>query len=151
MTNGHLLYLLNDRGSVVAQAQRAYAIQDKEERRQEILDAVESLYLKHPNRMPSVAEVAETAGLAKGTVYLYFPGKEEMLLALHERHVAHFFRELMKKLKEPGPLDFDDIFPVTLAHLIRLPGYLELTSRCFGLMDREIPKETALAFKARIA
>ena len=34
---------------------------------------------------------------------------------------------------------------------VRLPGYLELTSRCFGLMDREIPKETAVAFKARIA
>ena len=50
-----------------------------------------------------------------------------------------------------GPLDFDDIFPVTRDHLIRLPGYLELTSRCFGLMDREIPKETALAFKARVA
>ena len=134
----------------MAQAQRAYAIQDKEERRQEILDAVESLYLKHPNRMPSVAEVAETAGLAKGTVYLYFPGKEEMLLALHERHVAHFFGELMKKLAQPRPLDFDAIFPVTLQHLIRVPGYLALTSRCFGMMDREIPIEAALTFKMRI-
>ena len=37
--------------------------------------------------MANVAEVAESAGLAKSTVYLYFPGKEEMLLALHERHV----------------------------------------------------------------
>jgi len=57
----------------------------------------------------------------------------------------------MRKLSERGPLDFDDIFPVTLKHLIRVPGCLELTSRCFGLMDREIPKDTALAFKARIA
>ena len=131
--------------------QRAMGVEDKEVRRHAILDAAERLFLKHPGRMASVAEVAAAAGLAKGTVYLYFPSKEEMLLALHERHVAHFFAELMKKLVERGPLDFDDVFPVTLEHLIRLPGYLELTSRCFGLMDREIPKDTALAFKARIA
>ena len=131
--------------------QRAIAVEDKEERRQVLLDAVEELYLAHPDRMPNVAEVAETAGLAKGTVYLYFPSKEEMLLALHERHVTHFFEELMKKLAQPGPLDFDDIFPVTSEHMIRVPGYLALTSRCFGMMDREIPIGTAVAFKARIA
>jgi AcrR family transcriptional regulator len=130
---------------------RAMGSQDKEERRQAILDAVEALFIRHPDRMASVAEVAQSAGLAKGTVYLYFPSKEEMLLALHERHVGHFFSRLMAKLAEPGPLDFDDIFPVTRDHLIRLPGYLELTSRCFGLMDREIPRDTAIAFKARIA
>jgi AcrR family transcriptional regulator len=131
--------------------QRAIGTEDKEQRRNAILDAAEKLFLKHPERMASVSEVAAAAGLGKGTVYLYFPSKEEMLLALHERHVAHFFANLGRKLAEPGPLGFDDIFPVTRQHLIRVPGYLELTSRCFGLMDREIPKDTALAFKARIA
>jgi len=130
---------------------RAIATEDKAERGQEILDAVEALYLKHPDRMPSVAEVAAKAGVAKGTVYLYFPSKEEMLLALHERHVQRFFAELGKKLREPGPLDFDDIFPITREHMIRVPGYLALTSRCFGMMDREIAIETAVAFKARVA
>jgi AcrR family transcriptional regulator len=100
--------------------------------------------------MANVAEVAEAAGLAKGTVYLYFPSKEEMLLALHERQVAQFFVEVMKRLDGPGPVDFDAIFEVTSKHLIRVPGYLALTSRCFGLMDREIPTETALAFKTRV-
>jgi AcrR family transcriptional regulator len=131
--------------------QRAVAVADKEERRQALLDAAEALYLEQPDRMANVSEVAEAAGLGKGTVYLYFPSKEEMLLALHERHVTHFFEELMKKLAEPGPLDFDDIFPVTSEHMIRVPGYLALTSRCFGMMDREIPVEAAIGFKARIA
>jgi AcrR family transcriptional regulator len=135
----------------MALKQRAVAVADKEERRQALLDAAEALYLQQPDRMANVSEVAEAAGLGKGTVYLYFPSKEEMLLALHERHVAKFFAALMKKLEEPGPLDFDDIFPVTSQHLIRGPGYLSLTSRCFGMMDREIPIETAIAFKARVA
>jgi AcrR family transcriptional regulator len=134
----------------VALRQRAYGLEDKEERRQVILDAAESLYLKHPDRMANVAEVAEEAGLAKGTVYLYFPGKEEMLLALHERHVARFFAELMRKLALPGPLDFDDIFPIVREHMVRVPGYLALTSRCFAMMDREIPIESALEFKMRV-
>jgi AcrR family transcriptional regulator len=129
----------------------ATATEHKAERRQEILDAIEALYLEQPDRMPNVAEVADKAGVAKGTVYLYFPTKEEMLLALHEQHVALFFGELSKKLREPGPLDFDDIFAVTRDHMIRVPGYLALTSRCFGMMDREIPIETAVAFKARVA
>lgn len=91
---------------------RAVAVADKEERRQALLDAAEALFLAQPDRMANVSEVAEAAGLGKGTVYLYFPSKEEMLLALHERHVAHFFAELLKKLEQPGPLDFDDIFLV---------------------------------------
>ena len=131
--------------------QRAIASEDKEARGHAILDAAERLFLKHPERMASVSEVAAAAGLAKGTVYLYFPSKEEMLLALHERHVGAFFGALMRKIVQPGPVGFDDVFGVTRDTLIRLPGYLELTSRCFALMDRAIPEETALAFKARVA
>lgn len=130
--------------------QRAVAVEDKEVRRHEILDAAEKLFLGHPERMANVAEVAEAAGLAKGTVYLYFPSKEEMLLALHERHVAAFFTELIAHLDGTGPVDFDSIFEITQRHIIRGPGYLDLTSRCFGLMDREIPVDRALEFKARV-
>jgi len=49
---------------------------DKEERRNALLDAAEALFLAQPGRMASVAEVAQAAGVAKGTVYLYFPSKE---------------------------------------------------------------------------
>jgi AcrR family transcriptional regulator len=131
--------------------QRAIASGDKAERRNAILDAAERLFVRHPERMASVAEVAAAAGLAKGTVYLYFPGKEEMLLALHERQVAHFFAQLMRVLGQARSVTFDDVFAPTRERLIRLPGYLELTSRCFALMDREIPRATAIEFKTRMA
>lgn len=131
--------------------QRAMAVEDKEERRNALLDAAEDLFLEHPERIANVAQVAEAAGLAKGTVYLYFPGKEEMMLALHERHMAHFFRELLNLLEGPAIAGFEEVFAVTSRHLLRAPGYLPLTSRCFGLMDSEIPLESAIAFKVRIA
>ena len=130
--------------------QRAIAVEDKAERRNAILDAAEALFLEHPDRMANVSEVAETAGVAKGTVYLYFPSKEEMLLALHERHVAAFFADLVALLDTPGPHEFATIFAVTRKHIIRGPGYLPLTSICFGLMDRDIPLARALEFKVRV-
>lgn len=131
--------------------QRAIDDQDKASRRQAILDAAERLYLEHPDRMAAIAEVAERAGVAKGTVYLYFPSKEEMLLALHERHVTDFFTPLMRRLASHERADFDAVFAITREHILRRPGYLELTSRCFAMMDRGIPVATAAAFKARIA
>ena len=130
--------------------QRAMAVEDKEERRNAILDAAERLFLEHPERMANVSEVAHVAGVAKGTVYLYFPSKEEMLLALHERHVAAFFAELNALLDAPGDHDFESVFAVTRKHILRGPSYLPLTSRCLGLMDREIPLERALEFKLRV-
>ena len=105
--------------------QRAIAVEDKEVRRHALLDAAEALFLEHPDRMASVAEVAQAAGVAKGTVYLYFPSKEEMLLALHERHMAHYFAALMKLLdgRARGGLRRglgDDARTTSCA----LPGYL---------------------------
>lgn len=134
----------------MATKQRAMGAEDKEERRHALLDAAERLFLAHPDRMANVAEVAAEAGMAKGTVYLYFPSKEEMLLALHERHGADFFRALSAHLAGKRPVDFDSVFAITRKHLITVPGYLPLTSRCFAMLDRDIPLETAIAFKARI-
>lgn len=131
--------------------QRAIAAEDKEERRHAILDAAEALFVEQPERMASVAEVAQAAGLAKGTVYLYFPSKEEMLLSLHERQLQHFFAALMRLLDGRAPVGFDETWAVTRANLVRIPGYLALSSRCFGLMDRDVPMDTAVAFKVRVA
>ena len=130
--------------------QRAVALGDKEERRGALLDAAEALFLEQPGRMASVEEVARAAGVAKGTVYLYFPSKEEMLLALHERHTALFFAALIRRLESRRPAGFDEIWATTRENLVRRPGYLALSSRCFGLMDRDIPLEAAVAFKIRV-
>jgi AcrR family transcriptional regulator len=134
----------------VALKQRAIAVEDKEERRQAILDAAGKLFVKHPDRMASVSEVAAAAGLAKGTVYLYFPSKEEMLLALHERHTRAFFERFMELMASEHAIGFDEIFAVAHAHFIAPPGALALTSWCFAMMDRGMPIEAAVAFKVRV-
>ncbi len=131
--------------------QRATHDEDKHERREHLLDACECLLCENPERMVSVAEVAERAGLAKGTVYLYFPSKEEMLLALHQRHGEDFFRELITLLEGPGPVDFDAVMDVARRLIIDLPTYLPLAGLCFGTMEKSLPDDASVEFKARMA
>jgi len=131
--------------------QRAVHTEDKQERYDAILDAAERLLLRSPDRVANVAEVADEAGLAKGTVYLYFPGKEELLLALHERNVSDFFAAVLDLLERNGPIAVQDILALTHEHMVKPPLFLPLASRCFGLMAQTIPSGAGLAFKQRMA
>lgn len=129
---------------------RAMHAEDKEERRHAILDAAEQLLLTHPQRIVSVDEVAAEAGLAKGTVYLYFPSKEELLLAIHDRNSERYFDALLNLLREKKAVDFDDMFLLVRAYMIDVPGFLPLAALCFGLMEKSVPMEAAAAHKQRI-
>ncbi len=50
-----------------------------------ILDAAERLFMRHGYRKSSMDDVAREAGMAKGTVYSYYAGKEALFLALMDR------------------------------------------------------------------
>jgi AcrR family transcriptional regulator len=50
-----------------------------------ILDAAERLLVRYGYRKSSMDDVAREAGTAKGTVYLYYAGKEALFRALLER------------------------------------------------------------------
>lgn len=81
----------------------------KIDKRELILDAMEELMEKMPNKDISVSLIAQTAGIAKGGVYYYFSSKEELLDAVVERSykkaIHEFFGELnseetaLKKIK----------------------------------------------------
>ena len=130
--------------------QRAMQAEDKQERRDAILDAAERLLLRSPDYIANVAEVADEAGLAKGTVYLYFPGKEELLLALHERNIDGFFRALVALLERTQPAGIDDVLALTREHMISPPLFLPLATRCFANMSQSVPAEAGMAFKQRL-
>lgn len=129
---------------------RAVQPQDKEQRRQAILDAAEGQWLAHPQRVVSVAEVAAAAGVAKGTVYLYFPSKEELLQALFERKVHGFFDALMVRAAA-GPLGMEEVLEVVRVRMVEEPGFLDLASLVLGQVGRQLPREAVLAFHQRVA
>jgi AcrR family transcriptional regulator len=58
------------------------------QRRERLLAAGEQVLLARGAARATVAEVTETAGVAKGTFYLYFHSKNDLLLALRRRFVG---------------------------------------------------------------
>lgn len=59
-------------------------------RRDELMDAAQRLFLEKGFASTSVAEIVKAADVAKGTFYLYFQTKEEILDALQERFIDGF-------------------------------------------------------------
>jgi TetR/AcrR family transcriptional regulator, transcriptional repressor for nem operon len=59
-------------------------------RREQILDAAEQVLLRRGPAAATMAEVAEAAAVAKGTVYLYFASKTELLAGLRARYFERF-------------------------------------------------------------
>lgn len=53
----------------------------KEKKRQEILDAARRVFSARGYYQATMDEIAADAGVAKGTVYLYYPSKAHLLLA----------------------------------------------------------------------
>lgn len=63
-------------------------------RREELMDAAQALFLGKGFNETSVDEIVKGAGVAKGTYYVYFKTKDDVLAALRERFVARFQQRL---------------------------------------------------------
>src|SRR5687767_13513833 len=58
-----------------------------EVRREQLLDAAARVFLAKGLAQATVADIAEAAGVGKGTIYLYFTSKTELLSGLRARYV----------------------------------------------------------------
>jgi len=66
-----------------------------EERRDELMNAAQLLFLKHGVGPTTIEQITTAAAVAKGTFYLYFSSKEDILAALADR----FADKLLAKIK----------------------------------------------------
>lgn len=123
----------------------------RELRTQQLLDAAVLLWQHHPERVPSVAEVAGQAGVAKGTVYLYFKSKEDLLLAAHARHVQAFFTALIARASQRKRMNFDDMMHLTRDYIVKVSAFLPLATLVAGLRDKGVTQEVAEAYDQHIA
>jgi AcrR family transcriptional regulator len=65
----------------------------KEARPQELLDAALALFVRKGFSAARSEEVAALAGVSKGTLYLYFPSKEELFKAVVRRNLSALIAE----------------------------------------------------------
>jgi AcrR family transcriptional regulator len=133
--------------------QNAMTDEDKDRRRRELLDAAHRLFRERGD-LPPVAEIARAAGLAKGTVYLYFRSKEEIFVALLEDDFSRLFETLAALIAElpeaPGQAARRFAHAYSAAILAR-PDLLRLASLANGILEQNIPAEVMRRFKTSLA
>jgi AcrR family transcriptional regulator len=71
-------------------------------KREQLLDAAETVLLRRGLRATTVADVADVAGVAKGTTYLYFSSKDDVLAALRARYLERFTEALIADADAPA-------------------------------------------------
>ena len=73
-----------------------------DERRSQILTAAEGVFTKKGFDEARMDDIAEKTGLSKGTLYLYFKGKDDLIMAILDRMFQGEFRQLEALQKEQG-------------------------------------------------
>src|SRR5436305_11222994 len=71
------------------------------QRREEILEAAVRLFAKHGYPETDMQVLADTLGVGKGTLYRYFPSKQDLFLATADR--------VMRKLREAVDASIADV------------------------------------------
>jgi TetR/AcrR family transcriptional regulator, fatty acid metabolism regulator protein len=81
---------------------------------QQIIDAAVRVFARNGFYNSRVSDIAREAGIASGTIYLYFKTKDEILVTLFRDKMAEFVRTLRKEITaEPDA-------PAKLRRLVRL-------------------------------
>ncbi len=65
-----------------------------DERKTQILNAAEGVFTKRGFNEARMDDIAEKTGLSKGTLYLYFKSKDDLIIAILERIFQREFRQL---------------------------------------------------------
>ncbi len=79
---------------------RAVAVAAVPDKRQAILRAATKVFARKGYFNSKVADVAGEAGIADGTVYLYFKSKDEILHSIFDRAMEEFIAEGKKEIHE---------------------------------------------------
>src|SRR5213593_2278185 len=67
-------------------------------KRERILRAATDVFARNGYFNAKVSEIAKAAGVADGTIYLYFDGKEDILITIFREHTRHYLQTLERDL-----------------------------------------------------
>jgi AcrR family transcriptional regulator len=125
--------------------QRARREAETAERREAILAAAGSLLRATGFEGFSMSVLAGKAGIAKGTLYLYFETREEVLLALYVETLAAWSRALLAGLRDGmGDEAFAALFRnAALAD----PNFLTLRARLESVIEHNVSLERLVEAK----
>lgn len=71
----------------------------REDKYQKILDAAIEAFAESGYHQCQVSKIARIAGIADGTIYLYFKSKEDILIRLFQERMGDFIMDIREQLK----------------------------------------------------
>ena len=129
---------------------RATAEDEKAARRLLMLEAAARLLDGWSYVDITMARIAEVAGVAKGTLYLYFRTKEELFLELYERRLAGWYAELeARALAGVGKIDPTTAARVIASTIAARPILIRLHGILHSVLGSSLDSATIAAFRHR--
>ncbi len=116
-------------------------------KRERILQSALSVFARKGFYNSKVSEIASAAGVADGTIYLYFKSKEELFLATLERELASWFDALALELVSTAALDAPRFGEAVAHSLSERESLADLLTILHTVLERNIEVSTAIAFK----
>lgn len=92
----------------------------KAAKRERILDAAVLEIARHGYYGTTVSAIAKRAGVADGTIYLYFRSKEDVLVSIFERAMRRFSSQAQQIVDEAGAAAEDKLRRIVALHLALL-------------------------------
>jgi len=89
------------------------------DKRRQILDAAVSVFAQKGYFTARISDIARGAGVADGTIYLYFKNKDDLLISLFESRMERVNDLLARTLAEHEPVDRLKVFIHTYLGLVR--------------------------------
>lgn len=107
-------------------------------KRAKILDGAHRVFSQLGFDAAGMADITREAGVSKGTIYVYFPGKDELFQALMERERERMFRDIEAALNEGGTAgDKLRSFGRTLTRLLCSAQVIRAHRTIIGVTERK--------------
>ena len=129
--------------------QRARSETAKLEREDSILTATEMLLRQSGYDSMTMQAVATAAGLAKGTLYLYFTSRESLVLAVHGRLFDRWIDRFA--VYQPELTGFDGFCRDFARHYADDPLFLQLAGFATALLEPQLDREAYIKSKRGMA
>lgn len=119
-------------------------IVDREKMQRSIMDAAKRVYLEKGFHSTTIADVAEAAGLGKGTLYLYFDNKESLAGSIMRTHFSEMERDFFRHTAPDTLEAFAKILKATMKISNEKAQFIRLVFEVFG------PKYSSNEFSADV-
>lgn len=128
---------------------KARTEQERAQRRQTLIAAARELLEQRPLQDITIAQVAATAGVAKGTTYLYFRTREELFSLLLTQEMIAWREHLERALAQLYQVGAEQLSLLLAESLLQRPILVELMRWAHAILEQNLSKEAALRFRSQ--